>query len=274
VDFRRSKGKSKLTARDVKLFSGSGNNRLGGASKSDDRYSTLYELIGVVSPSKNHDQGIPPKVATEARDGDDSVVSPLLNIGITTGTTSLREVNEKKKDSDSSSSGDEKEDLWAQWGVVRQGNVPLADSGRGGNTSSSSSNGREGSSGLSTSVQPKKTNQARSRSDKYKPQSSLHDNNTLALSDDIARKPPFLDLSSLTSPPNYVKLPTSKPPNASSMLSLHSRTAAPEYSMNIGGVERALDVSQPRSLIETERTRQARVGTSHKANSSSRIVRY
>lgn len=286
MDFRRSKSSSKSKPtfkvdREAKLFSwatgksGVGEGRGGG----DNRYSNLYyDLIpGAVSPSKERDQqgGLSSQVSTtsKGRNDDDSVVvvSPLFNPDT---TSSVKEANEKKKkDSDGSSSSDEKEDLWAQWGVVRQGNIPLADAGRRDNSSSSTS-------GLSTSVQTKKTNQARSRSDKYKSHSSLLDDDAVVAlheEDSAHRRLPLLDLNSLTSsPPKSVKLPPSpspsKPPNASSK-SHHPAG----YAINIGGVERSSGVTQPRSLIETERTRQSRTiaVASHKADdSSSRIVRY
>lgn len=269
MDFRRSKSSSKSKPtfkvdREAKLFSwaagksGVGEGRGGG----DNRYSNLYyDLIpGVVSPSKERDQqgGLSSQVSTtsKGRDDDDSVVvSPLFNPDT---TSSVREANEKKKDSDGSSSSDEKEDLWAQWGVVRQGNIPLADAGRRDNSSTS---------GLSTSVQTKKTNQARSRSDKYKSHSSLLDGDAvIALhEEDSAHRLPLLDLNSLTSPPKSVKLPPSPSPSNASSKSHHPA----EYAINIGGVERSSGVTQPRSLIETERTRQSR-----RDDSSSRIVRY
>lgn len=274
MDFRRSRSsyKSKLpTDREAKLFSWAAVGKSGVGGGGDDRYSNLYyDLIpGVMDPSKERDQGVSSQVATEARD-DSVVVSPLFFKPDTTVSSVREEANEKKKDSNgsSSSSSDEKEDLWAQWGVVRQGNAPLADAlgGRRENTSK-----RDGTSGLSTSV---KTNQARSRSDKYKPQSSPHDGDAViaTLHEDSAhRLHPLIDLGSLTSPPKSVKLPPSKPPTASNT-SHHPNTG--EYSMNIGGVERSSGVPQPRSLIETERTRQSRAAASQKMDRSSRIVRY
>lgn len=275
MDFRRSKSsyKSKPTDREAKLFSWATAGKSGvGGGGDDGRYSNLYyDLIpGVMDPSKDRDQGVSSLVATKARN-DSVVVSPLFNPDAASVSSSVRvEANEKKKDSDGSSSSDEKEDLWAQWGVVRQGNVPLVDAlgGRRDNTSR-----RDGTSGLSTSVQTMKTNQARSRSDKYKPQSSPLDGDAgmaIALREDSGRRlHPLIDLGSLTSPPKSVK-----PPSTASNTST-SHHPSLEYSMNIGGMDRSSGVPQSRSLIETERTRQSRAtDASHKADSSSRIVRY
>jgi len=270
VDFRRSRSsyKSKLpTDREAKLFSWAAVGKSGVGGGGDDRYSNLYyDLIpGVMDSSKERDLGVSSQVVTEARD-DSDVVSPLFFKPDTTVSPVREEANEKKKDSNgSSSSSDEKEDLWAQWGVVRQGNAPLTDAlvGR-----------RENTSGLSTSVQTMKTNQARLRSDKYKPQTSPHDGDAViaTLHEDSAhRLHPLIDLGSLSSPPKSVKLPPSKPPTASNT-SHHPNTG--EYSMNIGGVERSSGVPQPRSLIETEQTRQLRVAASKKTDRLSRIVRY
>lgn len=286
MDFRRSKSSYKLkpTDREAKLFSWATAGKSGvGGGGDDGRYSNLYyDLIpGVMDPSKDRDQGVSSQVARN----DSVVVSPLFNPDTTSVSSSVREeANEKKKDSDGSSSSDEKEDLWAQWGVVRQGNVPLADAlgGRRDNTSR-----RDGASGLSTSVQTMKTNQARSRSDKYKPQSSPLDGDAgmaIALREDSGRRlHPLIDLGSLTSPPKSVKPPptasklpstASKPPSTASNTST-SHHPSLEYSMNIGGMDRSSGVPQSRSLIETERTRQSRAAAaSHKADSSSRIVRY
>jgi hypothetical protein len=273
VDFRRSRSsyKSKLpTDREAKLFSWAAVGKSGVGGGGDDRYSNLYyDLIpGVMDPSN---QGVSSQVATEARD-DSVIVSPLFFKPDTTVSSVREEANEKKKGSNGSSSDDEKEDLWAQWGVVRQSNAPLADA-LGGKREITSK--RDGTSGLSTSVQTMKTNQARPRSDKYKPQSSPHDDDAViaTLHEDSAhRLHPLIDLGSLSSPPKSVKLPPypSKPPTAYNT-SHHPNT---EYSMNIGGVERSSGVPQPRSLIETERTRQSRVAASQKEDRSSRIVRY